>query len=510
MKTNISLLLAASRVISDNLESDAAITSLLKLLFEVNGLAKARVLLPNENNMLEIKFSFGHSEKEIQRGKYLLGEGVTGKVMESGNIALIPNIHEEPSFLNKINETMSLTSDAIAYIAVPILKDNIAQGVLAVYRSKPDSNTLQDDLSVLQVIATMIQLVLEIDRLLKVKTVSLKTENKELRHALLNKSINHDIIGNSPELKKAIKTALQAANSDATVMLYGESGTGKEKFARMIHFSSSQKDQPFVTVNCAAIPKNLLESELFGHVKGAFTGATSNKIGKFEAANNGTLFLDEIGDMDFELQAKLLRTLQEKTIQKVGNVNELPINVRVVTATHKNIKDAVNRGEFRLDLYYRLNVLPIELPPLRERKGDIKLLSLFFLNRANQRYQKNISFSAEIINHLSEQKWPGNIRQLENVIERIVILSDGDNVMQHQVEHFLDEDNNEVSMHSTSLHMQKSFNYSRPYSKVSFNDRNQIIESLQASRGNKTQAALNLGMTPRQLQYRIKKLEIEA
>ncbi|MDH5258176.1 MAG: sigma-54 dependent transcriptional regulator, partial [Gammaproteobacteria bacterium] len=287
------------------------------------------------------------------------------------------------------------------------------------------------------------------------------------------------------------------------------SGTGKEKFARMIHFSSQQKDQPFITVNCAAIPDNLLESELFGHTKGSFTGATQNKIGKFEAANNVTLFLDEIGDMNYDLQAKLLRALQEKTIQRVGSTTETTINVRVITATHKNIKDAVNQGHFRLDLYYRLNVLPIELPPLRERKGDIKLLSLFFLNRANQRHRKNISLTAEIIHHLDQHQWPGNIRQLENVIERIVILSETEIVTKDQVRYFLDDENSVSPINSTVRGFPGAQMFNRPYAKVNENERNMILESLKTSGGNKTQAALNLGMTPRQLHYRIEKLAIE-
>ena len=509
MKTDISLLLAASKILSTNLASEAAITALLKLLDDVSGLSKARVLLPNKEKILEIQFSYSLTEKEIHRSKYMLGEGITGKVMSTGNIALIPDIRQEPRYLNKINESIALSNETIAYIAVPILKRQTPIGVLAVYRSHPDVNSLQDDLGVLQVIATMIQLVLQVDKLLREKTGSLKTENNVLRNALLQNTLNHDIIGNSPALKNAIKTAMQAANSQATVMLYGESGTGKEKFARMIHFSSPQKDQPFITVNCAAIPENLLESELFGHTKGSFTGAIQNKIGKFEAANNGTLFLDEIGDMSYDLQAKLLRALQEKSIQRVGSIQETKINVRVVTATHKNIKDAVSQGTFRLDLYYRLNVLPIELPPLRDRQGDIKLLSLFFLNRANQQHRKNILFSPEIVDHLSQYSWPGNIRQLENIIERIVILCETDVVDKKQVEYYLDEENNLLPETYRPQVPSGTNMFSRPYARVNNNERQHILETLQASGGNKTQTAYVLGMTTRQLYYRLEKLEIE-
>ena len=510
MKNDISLLLSASKIISNNLNSESAVISLLQLLEEVNGLSKARVLLLSQDNILEIKYSYGHTDSEIERGKYLLGEGITGKVMETGKIALVPDIRREPSYLNKINQVNDFSSNKVAYIAVPILKDNKPIGVLAVYRSRPDGNTLHDDLLVLQIIATMIQMVLQISNLLAEKTDSLKNENKELRRALLNKNLYHDIIGDSPPLKKAIKSALRAAMSNATVMLYGESGTGKEKFARMIHFSSSQKDQPFITVNCAAIPENLLESELFGHVKGSFTGATNNKVGKFEAANKGTLFLDEIGDMSYELQAKLLRALQEKTIQKVGSNNEMPVNVRVITATHKNIKDSVNQGKFRLDLYYRLAVLPIELPALRDRSSDIKLLSMYFLNRANQRHGKNITFTYDVFEYFNHYSWPGNIRELENIIERIVILNESNNVGKEQIESVLEGEIFLTPQASNAQPVSHSNFTGRPYTKVNADERDHIIGSLQTSRGNKTQAALNLGMTPRQLQYRIKKLNIEA
>ena len=507
MNTDISLLLEASKIISSNTSSEAAIAALLQLVGQVNKLSRARVLIPDNNNILGIKYAYGLSQNEMERGKYSLGEGITGQVMATGNIALIPDIREEPSFLNKMEELSKFSNQRISYIAVPILKDGIPVGVLAAYREQADDDTLHNNIIVLQILATMINMSLEIESLLKEKTTRLKAENTELRKALMDNSISLDIIGQSTALKTAIKTALQAAASDATVMLFGESGTGKEKFARMIHLSSPLKDKPFITVNCAAIPENLLESELFGHVKGSFTGATSNKIGKFEAANNGTIFLDEIGDMQFDLQAKLLRTLQENTIQRVGSTEETPINVRVITATHKNIQEAVNKGKFRLDLFYRLNVLPINLPPLRERIEDIKILTLFFLNRANQRHKKNIVFSEEIFQTFKRQHWSGNIRQLENIVERIVILSENRLLSQADIEGFIRSE--QFVEPSANDDLPKNFMFSRPYAKVKTNEKDKIIGALRNSGGNKTQAALNLGMTPRQLHYRIEKLEIE-
>jgi len=508
-KNEISVLLQASKIIAKSLNPEASINALLELLNKEKGLTKGRVLLADDAGVLRIQYYFGLSDEERQRGMYHIGEGITGTVMETSKIALVPDIRQEPAYLSRASDPLSISSDTVAYIAVPILSENRAIGVLAIYRSKPDMETLDTDINVLTVIAALIKMVLKIDYLVKEKTDSLTEENRALLKTLMRGGATHDIIGRSKSLRGAIKQALQAANSNATVMLNGESGTGKEKFARMIHFASPQKNQPFITINCAAIPDNLLESELFGHVKGSFTGAIKDKIGKFEAADGGTLFLDEIGDMNIELQAKLLRALQEKVIQKVGDTKEIKINVRVITATHKNIKDAVNQGDFRLDLYYRLNVLPIPLPPLREREGDINLLSLFFLNRANQRYKRNITFSENALACLNGFDWPGNIRQLENVIERVVIHAETDRATEKEIQNILNEESsitfsNFAASIKTPIHMMN-----RPYSRVRGHEYQDIVNAIKLTKGNKTQAALSLGMTPRQLQYRIEKLAIK-
>ncbi len=232
------------------------------------------------------------------------------------------------------------------------------------------------------------------------------------------------IIGNSHPMQEVYKTLGRIAPSDVTVLITGESGTGKELIARAIHFNSPRLGKPFLAINCAAIPRDLLESELFGHEKGAFTGATDRKPGKFEQANGGTLFLDEIGDMPLELQAKLLRVLQEKEITRTGGSQTMQIDVRIVAATNQNLVEQVEGKQFREDLYYRLNVLPIDLPPLRERKEDIPSLVEFFLQRAQQDLGvSTIECSTEALSQLKRHNWPGNIRELENVIKRAALLS---------------------------------------------------------------------------------------
>ena len=309
-----------------------------------------------------------------------------------------------------------------------------------------------------------------------------------------------------------------AAKSEAAVLLVGESGSGKEKFARMIHQLSDRRDMPFICINCAAIPEQLLESELFGHEKGSFTGAIQNRIGKFELASGGTLFLDEIGDMPLELQAKLLRILQEKKLQRVGGNNEIDVNVRIISATNKELENAVNISDFRLDLFYRLNVISIQLPPLRERADDIKLLALHFLNRANQRYSRNAILTPNTLQLLESYSWPGNIRQLENVIERAIIMSDQDKISEEQLESILNDEakicivpsfKQPPSHHGQStLTAQASEFHNRAYSRVRKMEKPAILEAIARAHGNKTSAAKMLGMTPRQLHYRIKKLGI--
>lgn len=251
----------------------------------------------------------------------------------------------------------------------------------------------------------------------------LSPENKEFRASKTKKSNARPIITNDPTMIRIFEVAEAVAKSDATVLIQGESGTGKELIARMIHASSQRAKQPFVAVNCAALPETLLESELFGHEKGAFTGALNRKIGKFELAQGGTILLDEISEMDLSLQAKLLRVLQEKEVDRVGGSNPVAIDVRVLATTNRNLEESVRKGEFREDLFYRLNVIPITLPPLRERKGDVRLLCEYFMSKSLN--VKKPKIDSEILKELENYRWPGNVRELQNAVERASILSRG-------------------------------------------------------------------------------------
>jgi Nif-specific regulatory protein len=274
----------------------------------------------------------------------------------------------------------------------------------------------------------------------------------------------------------------------------------------MIHLASERRDRPFVCINCAAIPPNLLEAELFGHEKGSFTGAVASRPGKFEVAAGGTLFLDEIGDMAVDLQAKLLRVLQEKTVQRLGGNRDIPVDVRIVSATNKQLEESVQNNAFRLDLYYRLNVIPIALPPLREREGDIQLMALYFLARYNQQQHRDLVFSPEALERLAAYDWPGNVRQLENIIERLVIMSDSDRIGAVEIARMLELESAIRPGVVTGGAVVEPF--PRPYRKVQSDERERIVAALRRAQGNKTHAARQLGMSPRQLHYRLIKLKI--
>lgn len=504
----------AARLVGHTLDPHSSIDGILALLSNKLGLAQGRVVLPDpDTGRLRIAYSHDLSPSARQRGSYALGEGVTGRVMATGEIAIVPDVSQEPAYVAHVAAVRPEPGTRIGYLAVPILRDDTPIGVLAVHCLKPVSGHFDSDLYILQIMAAMIGQTLHIHALIEKRTRELEEENRALRLKRQEHNAVHGIIGKSTALRDAIERARKAAASQATVMLMGESGSGKERFARMIHLASPRREKPFVCINCAAIPANLLESELFGHEKGAFTGATSARAGKFEIAAGGTLFLDEIGDMTLELQAKLLRVLQERRVQRIGSNTEVPVDVRIISATNQRMEESVNLGEFRLDLFYRLNVIRITLPPLRQRKDDIELLALYFLSRFNQMHKRNVMLSDVAITQLKRFEWPGNVRQLENVIERLVIMSDADLISEQIIQAFLIEESG-VALEERSPSHAAPEHYgadlaSRPYAKVQPGDREAIIQALDKSRGNKTLAARSLGMTPRQLHYRLDKLDID-
>jgi len=336
----------------------------------------------------------------------------------------------------------------------------------------------------------------------------LQEENYRLKKELKKKFSTHKIIGNSLPLQEVIKFIEKIADTDSTVLITGESGTGKELVAKTIHYNSSRERNTFVPLNCAAIPKDILESELFGHEKGAFTGAVTTRIGRFELANNGTLFLDEIGELAPSLQVKLLRVLQEKEFERVGGIKTIKVDVRIIAATNRDLEKAVKEGTFREDLYYRLNVIPLHLPPLRKMKEDVPLLVEHFVAEISKRKKKEPPrISPETMNYLVNYKWPGNVRELENLIERLIILKEGDHITPGELpERFLENRQMPKVVTKSKLLSSEGVDLNLVLDEI---ENNMIIQALEMSKGIKSKAASLLGLNRTTLIEKMKKKSIE-
>ncbi len=338
------------------------------------------------------------------------------------------------------------------------------------------------------------EFLLLIERALDVKR--LKDENIRLKKDLSRCYCFPNIIGESEAMKKVFSLVEKVAGSDSTVLILGESGTGKELIATTIHYQSKRKDKPLIKVNCAALPEGLIESELFGHEKGAFTGAIKRKAGRFELANGGTIFLDEIGDLPLSTQSKLLRVIQERTFERVGGTDTSNVDVRIIAATNRNLEDEVKKGNFREDLYYRLNVIPITLPALRERKEDIPNLIDFFLNKCINKLSRNIRFSKDAMNALLGYDYPGNVRELENIVERCATLATTDIIQKDDLPSFIFEktdDKRHFSLSDVAAEAEKEY----------------IIRILKTTKGNKTRAAEMLGISRKTLWEKMNAYGIE-
>ncbi|TCJ11643.1 GAF domain-containing protein [Parasulfuritortus cantonensis] len=506
----------AIALLGKSMDEGYVVREILHLLSEFLGLNRGRVILPDPaGDELHIAYAYGLTQQEIKRGRYRPGEGISGRVMESGEMVIIQDIDSEPEFLFRAVDRDRLPGETVSFIALPIQQGGHAIGVLGVHRLRDRTRPLARDQQMLKIAATLIAHVLLITQFVQERTARLESENRELKWAL-NKDVStfgsFGIVGESLQLRRALKQIEQVAQTEATVLLLGESGTGKELFARALHMSSPRRDNPFVKVNCGAIPENLFESELFGYEKGAFTGATGSRPGYFEQAEGGTLFLDEVGDLPLAMQVKLLRVLQEHSIQRIGSRKEVPVNVRIVAATNQDLQALVSQGQFRLDLFYRLNVIPVRLPALRERPEDIRHLVRYYLNQLNQSYQRNVNIAHAAMEQLQQHPWPGNIRQLRNVLERLALLAEGNIITDTEVAMVLQSEAAQNPEHRAmaAVHAPApAAHHVRAYQPVRESDRDAIESALRECNGNKSRAAQMMGMTLRQFNYRLKILGIE-
>ena len=414
-----------SKVLSSSFDLHQTIREVLNILSSHLHMRRGMVSLVQESGELHVVGASGLSPGEISRGRFQIGEGVTGKIMQTGVPIVVPDISKEPLFLNRTGSRDMDGATVVAFIGSPIKVGRETVGVISVDREVEGPVKFQSDVRFLTMVANLIGQTVRLHRHVVAERDQLMHEKHRLQKELQGKYSVENVVGQSRRMQEVFAEVHQAAPGRSTVLLRGESGTGKEVIARAIHYLSPRKNGPFIRVNCAALSETLLESELFGHEKGSFTGATQERKGRFEMAHGGTLFLDEIGDISPAFQTKLLRVLQEKEFERVGGNKSIRVDVRLITATNRNLEEAVAKKEFRADLYYRINVVSIFLPPLRERQEDIPLLVEHFLNEFNRENQRHISIAPEALAVMMNCYWPGNVRELENCIERTATMARG-------------------------------------------------------------------------------------
>ncbi len=494
----LTLLYHVSRILDQSLDMRDIVSPVLEALTEVMNMRYGTITLLNRNTGdILIEAAHGLSPQQARRGRYKLGEGVTGQVVLNGKPAIIPKTSESPLFLDK---TRRGKRPDTSFLCVPIKVGQKVVGALSVDLAFDPKANLNDHSRLLTIIASMIAQAVKLRRAAQEEQERLEEENKRLRDELRSRFRPSNIVGNSHEMQIVYDQIAQVSKTTTTVLIEGETGTGKELVAHAIHYNSDRADKPFVKAHCAALPEGLIESELFGHVKGAFTGATGDRKGRFELAHNGTLFLDEVGDIPPSIQIKLLRVIQEREFERVGGTQTIKVNVRLLTATNKDLQSLVNEGKFREDLFYRLHVFPIYVPPLRKRKADIVLLADYFLQKYSSDNSKNVRrLSSAVIDMLMSYHWPGNVRELENCIERAVLVAEGDVIHPYHLPPTLQ------TAEATGTAAKGDLK-----SLVDAYERDLIQDALKSSRGNVAAAARLLGTTQRILGYKVHHLKIEA
>ncbi|KAA6232975.1 sigma 54-interacting transcriptional regulator [Chlorobium phaeovibrioides] len=516
---SISLLAEVSRTVTAENDISKVLTLVLFIMSEHMDMLRGMITILNrDTGEIVIKESFGLSEEEKERGRYRIGEGVIGQVVKTGRSVIVPNINDEPLFLNRTRSRKHETKEGLCFICIPIRAGSEIIGTISADRRLSDpageedrkgpneNDALQHHVDQLSIIAAMIsqavrlrQLAHESDRRTQIpQPPAVKHTEQEDEEGIPEERRPKNIIGNTKPMINLFKLIEKIAGTSATALVLGESGVGKELVASAIHFKSRRSGKPFIKFNCAALPESIVESELFGHEKGSFTGAVATRQGRFELAAGGTIFLDEIGELSLPIQAKLLRILQEKEFERVGGSKTIKVDVRIIAATNRSLENLILDGQFREDLYYRLNIFPITVPPLRERKTDILLLADYFVEKFNQQNQKGVRrISTTSIDMLMRYHWPGNVRELENCMERAVILSEDNVIHGYHLPPSLQTAESSGTPYTGSLQQ-----------KLESIEKEMIIEALKRTRGNMSRAAAELGLSERIMGLRVKKFGI--
>ena len=513
---NIALLLSSTDNVKESIEKG------MRTLKHGDYLERcALFLLNDEKTHLELYASIDLTPQQQNMAIYKIGEGATGLAAKSAEPIVIENIHSNINYLNKMG---ALKTSLISYIAVPIIQKDGVVGVISANLRKDAPLNFDEIVRMLTILGSISFGAIGVHRRFSKEKEEIQDLKSYYKDEMLSEYKFENIIGKSTVMQQIFSMLETVAPSDATILVRGETGTGKELIAAAVHNISPRKNGPFIKLNCAAISETLLESELFGHEKGAFTDAKEMRKGRFELADGGTLFLDEIGDITPALQVKLLRILQEQEFERVGGTKTIKTNVRLVAATNRNLEEMVKKGEFREDLYYRLNVIPINLPPLRERYEDIKLLMEHYLKKYMNENNKQMYFSKAALEILLEYPWPGNIRELQNTMERIVLICPPGELQPEMLNHVLPfnyqkmhmieekapepEKIAEPAVEGVNAHVPDDLT-SLTRNSLQDIEKKAIIKALIENRGIQTKAAKQLGMSARQIGYKIKKYGIE-
>ncbi len=528
---SISLLAEVSRTITNEDDINKVLRLVLFIMSEnMNMLRGMITILNRDSGEIVINESFGLTEKEKERGRYQIGEGVIGHVVKTGKAVIVPSIIDEPLFLDRTRSRSKTKKENLCFICIPIKAGTEIIGTLsadrqlepaAVVERTTKTNAKGESIDMLQYYVDQLSIIASmISQAVRLKQIA-HEENSKTPHEtkITGKSSSPqrrkaeeqedetissterpaNIIGNTKPMIALYKMIDKIANTNATTLVLGESGVGKELVASAIHFKSRRADKPFIKFNCAALPESIVESELFGHEKGAFTGALATRHGRFELAHNGTIFLDEVGELSLSVQAKLLRIIQEKELERVGGSKTIKVDVRIIAATNRNLEELIQNGLFREDLYYRLNIFPITVPPLRERKTDILLLADYFVEKYNAANHKGIRrISTTSIDMLMRYHWPGNVRELQNCMERAVILSEDNVIHGYHLPPTLQTAESSGTPYTGSL-----------LQKLDAIEKEMIMEALKRTKGNMSRAAVQLGLSDRIMGLRVKKFDID-
>lgn len=524
-------LVEISDLLSGNLDENERLIEVSKTLERRLNMRRVTLLLmaADEGALVVEGSSLEHEntlEYSSDSTEYRRGEGIIGRVLETQNAVIVPRIADEPNFKSRIYDRGDTEAANFGFICVPIIAGGKTVGALAADIPLSETNCkvgsggcrsiegsgiggseclygkdncrLQDIRYFMIVVSGIIAHDVQIRRKSNVRNRALVKENIRL-HSLYGDIQINNIVGTSDAIRDVFAKISQIAPADTTALIRGESGTGKELVASAIHYSSGRKDQPFIKVNCAALSESLLESELFGHEKGAFTGAVQPRVGRVTEAEGGTLFLDEIGDFSPTIQVKLLRLLQEREYSVVGSNNVKKANVRFVCATNRDLETAVEEGSFRQDLYYRINVFPIHLPPLRSRRSDILPLANHFVEKYSKQMNKVVRrISSSAIDLLVNYYWPGNVRELENCIQHGILVCSGDALQGSDLPPTLIMPEN--STRDTETNLKK---------RIEVLELDMITDALKRTKGNVAGAARELGITARMVRYKMQKFNID-